>query len=105
MKEDISKALDIDGYGASFGYNDDIFLYDSWEASQALNYLVGIEWHASDESGNLILKTLSHKQYSSLDQPEIIDAFFGELQRLHSIWDTGEHSSRDLPPRSGPALG
>jgi hypothetical protein len=95
--DNISAALNVNGYDAAFGYNDDIFLHDTWEKSDALNYLVGIEWHSTDVRENLILKTLSHQKYSRETQPEIVDAFFSELQRLHYLWDTGDHDIRNKP--------
>ncbi|MEY3755715.1 MAG: hypothetical protein RLY27_2335 [Pseudomonadota bacterium] len=97
VSDNISAALNVNGYDAPFGYNDDIFLHDTWEKSNALNYLVGIEWHSFDERENLILKTLAHKQYSSETQPEIVDAFFSELQRLHDLWHTGVYVIRNKP--------
>jgi hypothetical protein len=97
-------ALDVSGYPDEifskkpFGYNKDIFLFDSWDKAQGLCYLVGIEWWNTDfETGFTEIKTLDHEKFSSAKDIIVISYFMENLSRIRKVWDSGSHNARNPP--------
>jgi hypothetical protein len=91
-------ALNVNGFDDPFGYNDDLFLLDNWEACNAIGYLVGIQAHGNDsETGNFCLETLSQKIYSEPKDTLVINYFNGCANRIRGIWDSGSHKEHNPP--------
>lgn len=96
--------LNVSGYPSElhnkkpFGYNDNIFLFESWDKTQGLNYIVGIEWrHTNFETGITEVKTLDHQKFSSINDPIVIGYFIENLSRITKLWDSGSHDARNPP--------
>lgn len=104
QREEIQRALNVNGYEGFLDFDDDIFLLDYWDYEDGLNLLIGIakidfysQQIGDDYEEFKRITTLDHDFYTEHDQPHITYAFLDVRRRLERIWKSGAHPEHNPP--------
>jgi hypothetical protein len=80
------------------GFFDDVLKHDNWIASDAMQFLAGVKLFTRiTGSHNIEIVTLDNERYFSTKDPDIIRRLEKEVQRLLSIWESGQHENYNPP--------
>jgi hypothetical protein len=78
------------------GRLNEIFLYDYWEATEGLQYLVGVDSFGVKD-GIEYVNTVGAERYTCPKDMDIVGAFRDRLADLQRVWKSGKHEERNPP--------
>jgi hypothetical protein len=78
------------------GRLNEIFLYDFWDSTEGLQYLVGVD-SIGVKNGIEYVNTVGSERYLCPKDMEIVGAFRERLADLQRVWKSGKHEERNPP--------
>lgn len=88
----------VDSPGLLDFFDEDIFKYDNWVVSDAMNFLAGVKLFRTIIASPFIeVITLNGENYFSSEDPDITNRFEKEVESLWSIWKSGHHENQNPP--------
>lgn len=94
----IEDCCNISGTNILGFFDEDIFKHDNWVADDAMNFLAGVKSFRKVIASPFIeVITLNGENYFSSEDPDITKRFETEVERLWSIWKSGQHENYNPP--------